>query len=194
MSRRQEEKSVKSDEEAVSSMDEVDGEDPIELAAPVSACVKIDSVSLYDCELHRERSEDIANEALVISTGVHDVEWTTEMGDGITVLLSLGLDAYRMNMAKEEKKASSEGREDEGTPPLQSDEEAPRLPLLSIRACLKVNYLVDDTSGLGEKNIEAFAKINGIYNAWPYWRELVQNLTCRMGILPITVPVFRVNG
>ena len=75
-----------------------------------------------------------------------------------------------------------------------SDREEPHPTLLSIRACLKIKYLIDDTSGLEDKNIEAFAKTTAIYNAWPYWRELVQNLTCRMGILPIVVPIFRIDG
>ena len=132
MSSGQEDRAIMPDDEAGRSTDDEEVEDPIRLAAPVLARVKIDSISLYDCELHRERSVDIAKEALVISTGVHDVEWTDGSGDGITILLSLGMDAYRMGTAKEERHASSEGGEDEVTPLPQSGEEAPRLVLLSI--------------------------------------------------------------
>jgi hypothetical protein len=38
----------------------------------------------------------------------------------------------------------------------------------------------------------AFATINEVFNAWPCWREYVQNVVARMGLPSITVPVFRV--
>lgn len=38
----------------------------------------------------------------------------------------------------------------------------------------------------------AFAKINGTYNAWPYFRETVQSIVGRMGLPPVVVPVYRV--
>ena len=103
MSQGQDERSVRPNEETDNSIVEQASQDPIRLAAAVSGRVRIDSVSLDDCELHRERGADIANQALVISTGVHEVEWTVGMGDGITVRLSLGMDAYRMNAPVEEK-------------------------------------------------------------------------------------------
>lgn len=39
---------------------------------------------------------------------------------------------------------------------------------------------------------EAFAKVNGVYNAWPYLREVVQNTIARMAIPPVVLPVYRV--
>ncbi|HEY1697865.1 MAG TPA: hypothetical protein VGG39_37145 [Polyangiaceae bacterium] len=39
---------------------------------------------------------------------------------------------------------------------------------------------------------DCFAEVNGTYNAWPYLREIVQDVTGRLGIPPITLPVFRV--
>jgi hypothetical protein len=40
--------------------------------------------------------------------------------------------------------------------------------------------------------LAAFANVNGIYNAWPYFRELVQSMASRAGLPPIVLPVFRV--
>jgi len=40
----------------------------------------------------------------------------------------------------------------------------------------------------------AFARTNGIYNAWPYWREFVQNMIARMNLPPLVIPVFRLFG
>lgn len=39
--------------------------------------------------------------------------------------------------------------------------------------------------------IKDFADINGIYNAWPYFRARIQDLTSDMGI-PFTLPTFRI--
>lgn len=39
--------------------------------------------------------------------------------------------------------------------------------------------------------LEHFASLNGPYNAWPYWRELVQTVCGRAGIAAIVIPVFR---
>jgi hypothetical protein len=39
--------------------------------------------------------------------------------------------------------------------------------------------------------LAAFAKVNGVYNAWPYLREIVQNTVSRMGLPPPVIPVFR---
>ena len=39
---------------------------------------------------------------------------------------------------------------------------------------------------------DGFASINGVYNAWPYIREAIQNTTARMCLPPLTLPVYRV--
>ena len=36
---------------------------------------------------------------------------------------------------------------------------------------------------------EYFMTINPISNAWPYWREFVQNMSSRMGFPALTVPL-----
>jgi hypothetical protein len=42
-----------------------------------------------------------------------------------------------------------------------------------------------------ETFFEAFAEINGKYNAWPYLRELVQSLSSRLGLPGLVLPVYR---
>lgn len=43
-----------------------------------------------------------------------------------------------------------------------------------------------------EQLFRGFARVNGAYNAWPYLREFVQTSAARVGLLPVTMPVFRV--
>jgi hypothetical protein len=40
-----------------------------------------------------------------------------------------------------------------------------------------------------EQDLIAFSAVNGAYHAWPFVRELIFNLTARMGFQPFTLPV-----
>lgn len=61
-------------------------------------------------------------------------------------------------------------------------------PLLHIDAEFLLDYEAKSLDGLSEENFDAFGKINGIYNAWPYWREYVQSTTVRLCLPPLTLP------
>ncbi len=65
-------------------------------------------------------------------------------------------------------------------------------PFLNIKAMFALVYRAKDLSKLSKKAFDSFGQANGIYNAWPYWREFVQNVTTRMGLPSLTVPVFRI--
>lgn len=59
-----------------------------------------------------------------------------------------------------------------------------------IQAAFQLIYSVNSPIALSEEHIAAFGEFNGIYNAWPYWREYVQSTTVRMGLPPMVVPVY----
>ncbi|WP_221225142.1 hypothetical protein [Aporhodopirellula rubra] len=40
-----------------------------------------------------------------------------------------------------------------------------------------------------QEAIEAFARLNGVFTAWPYMREFTQSCTCRMDLPPLTLPL-----
>ena len=65
-------------------------------------------------------------------------------------------------------------------------------PMLSIEANFVIMYSLDKIDDIRPENIKAFAQINGVYNVWPYWREFVQSTVARMGLAPLTIPVYRV--
>lgn len=73
-------------------------------------------------------------------------------------------------------------------------DEADDEELLRIEAQFVLRYRVPSFDGLRKANIEAFGELNGLYNAWPYWREFVQSTTVRMGLPSLTVPVYRPLG
>jgi preprotein translocase subunit SecB len=64
-------------------------------------------------------------------------------------------------------------------------------PVILIDASFLLAYKIENFEGLTQKGFEQFANLNGIYNAWPYWREFVQNTVTRMGLPSLTIPVFR---
>ena len=65
-------------------------------------------------------------------------------------------------------------------------------PVILIDASFLLAYKIEDFEGLTQKGFEQFANLNGIYNAWPYWREFVQNTVTRMGLPSLSIPVFRI--
>ena len=65
-------------------------------------------------------------------------------------------------------------------------------PVIVIDASFVLTYKIDNFHGLTQKGFEQFANLNGIYNAWPYWREFVQNTIARMGLPALSIPVFRI--
>ena len=65
-------------------------------------------------------------------------------------------------------------------------------PVIMIDASFLLSYKIENFEGLTQKGFERFANLNGIYNAWPYWREFVQNTIVRMGLPSLSIPVFRI--
>lgn len=65
---------------------------------------------------------------------------------------------------------------------------------LRIAATYLLVYSHPEISTLAAAALDSFAKLNGIYNAWPYWREFIQTASGRAGLDPIVIPVFRPNS
>jgi preprotein translocase subunit SecB len=64
--------------------------------------------------------------------------------------------------------------------------------LLEIKARIEIIYSIPENSQFTQHQLRSFAKSNGMLNAWPYWREFIQNVVQRAGLPPLTLPLFRV--
>ena len=64
-------------------------------------------------------------------------------------------------------------------------------PAIVVRARYLVVYSVDSIDGLDDQHIDSFGRLNGLYNSWPFWRELLQNTLSRMNLPPFMLPVMR---
>ena len=60
-----------------------------------------------------------------------------------------------------------------------------------VRGTFELSYKVPDDESFSSEELEAFGQVNAVFNAWPYWRELVQASLTRMSMPLLTVPVFR---
>ncbi|NBB96489.1 MAG: hypothetical protein GVY16_12230 [Planctomycetes bacterium] len=67
-------------------------------------------------------------------------------------------------------------------------------PGVNVGLVLQLVYERPDIAQFEENAIQAFAQLNGTYNAWPYWREYVQNAVARMGLPTLIVPVYRIQS
>lgn len=72
----------------------------------------------------------------------------------------------------------------------ETDAEQPKGPL-TLSATFRLLYDIENLASFSPEALAEFAKLNGIFNAWPYWREFVQSTTGRFGVPPMVVPVFQ---
>ena len=77
---------------------------------------------------------------------------------------------------------------DAGAPDVSQDDP----PALHLEAAFELIYDLEDEVELDERELEHFAYANGTHNAWPYWRELAQSVTVRMGLEPLVVGPFKI--
>ncbi len=74
------------------------------------------------------------------------------------------------------------------------DEVTEDLPF-GVNATFNAQYKVTgDIGTFSDKDISVFARAVSLFHVWPYWREFVQNTTARMGLPPLTVPLYRPGG
>ncbi len=71
---------------------------------------------------------------------------------------------------------------------------ATKQPIFQIVSVFLLEYQLADGFRPTPEELKAFVSANGLFHCWPYWRELVQNTTTRMGLPPVTLPFFRVRS
>lgn len=61
--------------------------------------------------------------------------------------------------------------------------------LLRISQVIRIRYEVLEDAEISQQDLREFAKVNALYNAWPYAREVVQQMSTRLNYPPIVLPV-----
>ncbi|MCL4822087.1 MAG: hypothetical protein KJ067_23410 [Vicinamibacteria bacterium] len=67
--------------------------------------------------------------------------------------------------------------------------EAKAAVLVSIAATFELEYECPEVVTPTTEDLAAFAQTNGVFNAWPYWREYLQATLQRMQLPPIVLPL-----
>jgi hypothetical protein len=143
----------------------------MELAIPVSDRVQIQDVRLIRCNCRIEPAA-LAPPLPARFRPTLAREASTQIsadGTRIAVLVHFRFSAIR------------EGRENDG-------------PCVDIESTFLVSYGAENLPGLGPENFNSFGALNGVFNAWPYWRELLHNMTSRMGLSAFMLPVLRIGS
>jgi hypothetical protein len=143
---------------------------PLELAVPVAQRVEIKDVLLIGCAAHRTFNLGLGSKETKTQCSVSEVKFGKNAESNILyVIIDFEFASTRFR-----------GEESERT--------------LDITASFLLAYSVSSFDGVEDENLEAFSVTNGVYNAWPYWREFVQNTAARMGVRRgIMLPVFRLG-
>ena len=76
----------------------------------------------------------------------------------------------------------------------RADSELEKPPSVEAWATYELTYSVPDQTGLTQEHFDAFAEMNGVFNAWPYFREFLHSSLSRMGLPPFTLPVLRIGA
>ncbi|MCL6544993.1 MAG: hypothetical protein K6T61_07180 [Bryobacteraceae bacterium] len=77
-----------------------------------------------------------------------------------------------------------------GDPKTPGDSPSKRIFEVSCR--FAVQYSLKEDYSPSEKELDAFKEGNAVFQCWPYARELVQNLTLRMGLHLPPLPLLRI--
>jgi len=62
-----------------------------------------------------------------------------------------------------------------------------------VTATFELLYELKEGAEVSEEALGHFARINALYNGWPYWREFLQNTLARLDLPQLTVPLLRVQ-
>lgn len=66
------------------------------------------------------------------------------------------------------------------------------VPYVQVKVSFEVSYRLPDGFSATRQELEEFARVNAVFNVWPYFREFIQSTTARMGLPPIVLPLYRV--
>jgi hypothetical protein len=72
--------------------------------------------------------------------------------------------------------------------------EAEPEPAVLVECAYEVDYLLREGFQVTPEQVKAFKDGNGIFNAWPYFREYLQNSLVRMGLPPLAAPFLRLQA
>jgi hypothetical protein len=65
--------------------------------------------------------------------------------------------------------------------------------VVAVNVSFELTYRIPENMSTSDEQLEEFARVNGVFNAWPYFREFVHASLARMGLPPLILPVYRLS-
>lgn len=65
---------------------------------------------------------------------------------------------------------------------------------IAVGVIFELTYRVPSNMSAPEEDLAEFARVNSVFNAWPYFREFVHASLARMGLPPFILPVYRLSA
>lgn len=140
----------------------------LDRASLISRHVELESISLAEATLHTSFDPLASPESVQLSQRYRThYELPDARPDHVYVSVELKLEAA------------------------EPHNEVPARELLQLEATYLAIYRLTGAATYPSDALEHFASLNGPYNVWPYWRELIQTVTGRVGLGGLVLPVFR---
>ena len=146
--------------------------DPLDLAAPLVATIEIQDVLLADSRVSCRHIQGDSIGKAYLKLRISETTFSVTRRDE-------GLGKFWIKVVFSLLALKREG----GDPGVDL--------IFEIEASFRITYKTSDSQHLTEPILDAFAKTNGVFNAWPFWREYAQSVTARMGLPPVPIPAFR---
>ncbi len=140
----------------------------IPLAWPVASIVNLES--LFADEFHAKRTPEGYKRDDEVAINLD----TGEIGLGRDEVQNILFIKISLSMTVAKK-----------TAPAGSD------PAIRVNCSFILVYSITSFDGLTNDQLAAFAQTSGIFNVWPYWRQVVHSASLQLGMPAIVLPTYR---
>lgn len=80
-----------------------------------------------------------------------------------------------------------------GTPVTDNEDEEEDNAVINLEFSYAISYSLKNRKGLEPDDLETFCSINAVYNAWPFFREIIISMTKKMEIPSIPLPFLKIT-
>jgi hypothetical protein len=149
-------------------------DDPVTLVTPVARCAQIQGLRVLRASM--KQSEEVAF-PLNVQNHIRTHSRVNRENSIVVGVVALEMLAHRVEKETDGNHAEQVCESD---------------PVIEVSSEYLLTYHVPGITAFSDEQLNAFGCVNGLYNAWPYWREHVQSSIARMGLPPFVVPVLTV--
>lgn len=83
-------------------------------------------------------------------------------------------------------------REGTDVQPADLNLESENQPDVFAEVTFELLYALAESAELHDGDLDEFAAANSTLHAWPYWREIAQSISARMGVQPLVVGTYKI--